>query len=355
VDFTLDETQQAVADLAATVLRTEADNARVEQVLSGESGYDETLWKAMGQAGLLALALPESLGGDGFGPVEVAAVLSEVGRQTLPVPALATLALGVLPVVVFGNAEQQRTLLPEVADGRILTAALRESSSRTTAAWRDGEAFVVTGAKVGVPFAAQAYRVLVTTDAGVLIVDPTADGVTLTRTPTSTGSPEFTLSMDEALVPSSDLLTNDNRGLERYALAGAAAVADGVIAGGLALTAAHLGSREQFGKPLATFQAVAQQIADVYVVARTVNVAARSANWRLGAGLDADDDLDVAAYWLAAELPAALQVCHHLHGGLGVDVTYPMHRYYSHAKDLARFVGGSAYLLDVIGARCSSN
>ena len=62
----------------------------------------------------------------------------------------------------------------------------------------------------------------------------------------------------------------------------------------------------------------------------------------------------MAAYWLAAEAPAALQVLHHLHGGLGVDVTYPLHRYYSAAKDLVRLVGGASYRLDLVGARCSS-
>ncbi len=126
-------------------------------------------------------------------------------------------------------------------------------------------------------------------------------------------------------------------------------MADGVLAGALALTAEHLRTRHQFGKPLATFQAVAQQIADVYVVARTVHLASCAAS----NGLD-DDDLDIAAYWVATELPAALQTCHHLHGGLGVDITYPLHRYYAQAKDLARLVGGSALRLDRIGARCSS-
>jgi hypothetical protein len=143
--------------------------------------------------------------------------------------------------------------------------------------------------------------------------------------------------------------------LGRFAVAGAAALADGVLAGAVELTAEHLRTRVQFGKPLATFQAVAQQIADVYIVARTVSLASMSVNWRLAEGLDAADDLDIAAYWLAAEMPRALQVCHHLHGGLGVDITYPLHRYYSHGKDLARLAGGAAANLDSIGARCSSH
>ncbi|MDT4933967.1 MAG: 3-oxo-4-pregnene-20-carboxyl-CoA dehydrogenase alpha subunit [Pseudonocardiales bacterium] len=353
MDFTLDETQQAVAELAATVLRSEADHARVEHVLASGPGYDETLWKAMAQAGLLALALPESLGGEGFGAVEVAALLAEVGRQTLPTPAFATLSLGVLPVVALGSAEQQATLLPEVADGRVLTAALRSATAATVR--DDGAGLVVGGSFVGVPYAAQAHRILVATTAGVLLIDPDDDGVTLTRTPTSTGAPEYSVALADVRIADEDVLAGDTAVLERYALAGAAALADGIIAGGLALTAAHVGTRQQFGKALATFQAVAQQIADVYVTARTVHLASASANWRLAAGLDADDDLQIAAYWLAAELPAGLQVCHHLHGGLGVDASYPMHRFYSHAKDLARFVGGPAYRLDLIGARCSSN
>jgi 3-oxo-4-pregnene-20-carboxyl-CoA dehydrogenase alpha subunit len=355
MDFTFDATQQEVADLAATVLRGEPDNARVEQVLAAEPGYDETLWKAMGQAGLLALALPASLGGDGLGPIEVAAVLAEVGRQTMPLPAFATLALGVLPMVAFGTPEQQSALLPEVAHGRVLTAALRDANGTAASCVLEGDVVIVDAVKVGVAYAAQAHRILVTTGAGAVLVDPRAAGLTLTRTPTSTRSPEYTVRLDGVRIGSADVVACEPREVERFALAGAAAMADGVLAGALALTAAHIGTREQFGKPLATFQGVAMQAADVYVAARTMHLVATSANWRLAQGLDADDDLDIAAYWLAAEVLPALQTCHHLHGGLGVDITYPLHRHYSHAKDLARFVGGAASRLDLIGARCSSN
>ncbi|MDT4919773.1 MAG: 3-oxo-4-pregnene-20-carboxyl-CoA dehydrogenase alpha subunit [Pseudonocardiales bacterium] len=344
MDFSLDETQRAVADLAATVLRGEPDDGRVLAALASPAGYDEAAWKAMGQSGLLALALPESVGGDGMGPLPTALVLTEVGRQVLPLPALATLALGVLPLAAHGTDEQQQQLLPEVADGRVLTAALRDAPGAPITV--DGEQY--TGTRVGVPYAEQAHRVLVPTGTGTAVIDPHAEGVTLHRTPSSTGAPEYTLRLDRARPDSVVAATSED--VDRFAVAGAAAVADGVLAGALALTAAHLRTRHQFGRPLATFQAVAQQVADVYVVARTVHLAAVSAAWRLDVGRDADADLAVAAYWLAAELPKALQVCHHLHGGLGVDITYPLHRYYSQAKDLARFVGGAAYRLDRLGA-----
>lgn len=126
---------------------------------------------------------------------------------------------------------------------------------------------------------------------------------------------------------------------------------DGLLAGALELTAEHVGNRRQFGKPLATFQAVAQQIADVYIAARTLHLATWSAIWRLGTGRDARSALDVAAYWLTEELPKAMHTCHHLHGGIGVDISYPMHRFYALGKDLVRFAGGVEERLDQL---CSS-
>ena len=351
MDFGLDETQRSVAELATTVLGGEPDGRRAEQALGAPAGYDETLWKAMAQAGLLSLAVPAELGGDGLGPLEVASVLTEVGRQILPVPALATLSLGVLPLALLGPAELQRAVLPEVSDGRVLTGAIRARITAEPA----GASVLLSGSARGVPYAQQAHRTLLPTDGGLYAVDPTAEGVSCVRTPSSTNSPEYTVTLDRARVGAGELVTTDVRAAERLAVAGAAATADGVISGALRLTARHLRERHQFGKPLATFQAVAQQIADVYITAQTIHLAARSLNWRLAAGRDADDDADVTGYWLAAELPVALQTCHHLHGGLGVDHSYPMHRYYSHGKDLARFVGGAAARLDQIGERCSSN
>ncbi len=336
MDFTLDETQQAVADLAATVLRAEPDHGRATNALAGASGYDETLWKAMAQAGLLSLAVPAEHGGDGLGAIEVAAVLTEAGRQVQPLPALATLALGVLPLAALGAADH----LTGVADGAVLTAALRPMT------WTDG---TLTGRVSGVPYAAQAQCILVPVDGGIALIAPDADAVTLTRTTTSTGAPEYTV---ECRSTPAELVPGDASVLSRFAVAGAIAVADGVLAGALELTATHVRERIQFGRPLAAFQAVAQEVGDVYITARTIHLASTAVNWELANGRDASDDIEIAAYWLAAELPAALQMCHHLHGGLGVDITYPLHRYYSQAKDLARMVGGAAYRLDRVGAAC---
>lgn len=345
MDFTPDDTQQAVQQLCAEVLSRETGERT-------DSGYDEVAWKAMREAGLLALALPERLGGDGLGLLETAAVLTEVGRKAANVPAFAALALGVLPLVRFGTPAQQEELLPH---NGIVTAALHETSAPlptvplTTARLDDG--YVLSGTKVGVPYAGSAHRILVSATlpggTGVLVVDPTAPGVSLVSTRSSSGMPECTVRLDDVRMPASALLGDGAvAGLNSLALAGACAVGDGVLAGALELTVAHVGTRKQFGKPLSAFQAVAGQVADVYIAARTLHLAALSGCWRLATGRPAEADLDIAAYWLAQDALTAVHTCHHLHGGLGLDITYPMHRYYGLAKDLARFVGGTDHRLD---------
>ena len=171
---------------------------------------------------------------------------------------------------------------------------------------------------------------------------PDACGVSLTRTPSSSGEPEYALRLDQA--PVEAMLGGADCVLDLYqlAVAGACAVADGAVAGALALTRDHVATREQFGRPLAAFQAVSQQIADVYIASRTMHLAALAACWRLAEGLDAAADLEVAGYWCAEQAPRSVRLCHHLHGGLGMDVTYPLHRFSSLVADLTRFLGGAA-------------
>jgi 3-oxo-4-pregnene-20-carboxyl-CoA dehydrogenase alpha subunit len=324
MDFTLAESQQAVADLAAEVLAA-ADP-----------------WKELARAGLLDLSQ--------LGVLDTAVLLTEIGRHATPdsLKALATLMTGALPVVRWGDSDLQRELLPGVAAGElILAAAIREPSDPApaipAATITEG---TITGTKVGVPYAAEAHRILVPASSGVVIVDPAADGVSLTRTPSSSGQPEYTLRMDKAPVESVLGPAECGPDLYRLAVAGACALADGAVAGALTLTRDHVATREQFGRPLAAFQAVSQQIADVYIASRTLHLATVSACWRLGESRDPGADLDVAGYWCAEQAPQSVRTCHHLHGGLGMDVSYPLHRFSSLVADLVRFLGGAEYRLE---------
>ena len=338
MDFELSATQQAVADVVTSVL--ERDNS----------------WSALVDGGVTALPVPERLGGDGVGLPEVGTVLTEVGRHGAITPALATLGFGVIPLLDLATDEQQDRFLGGVAKGGLLTAALNEPG--TALPDRPSTTFVVgrlSGTKIGVAYAEQADWMIVTADSAVVVVSPKADGVRLVRTPTSSGSDAYTVTFDAVTVPDSDVLAGaPAHRVNQLALAMSGAFADGLVAGALRLTADYVANRKQFGKPLSTFQTVAAQLSEVYIASRTIDLAVKSVIWRLAEGWDADDDLDVLGYWVTSQAPPVMQTCHHLHGGMGMDITYPMHRYYSTIKDLTRLLGGPSHRLDLVGAQCSS-
>ena len=292
MDFTPGESQQAVAGLAAEIL-TAADP-----------------WVQLAKAGLLSL-----------GVLDTATLLTEIGRHApeLAMKALATVMTGALPVDRWGSGQLKEELLPAVSSGEmILTAAMRE-----------------------VPMAAEASWILVPGATGVALVDPRSEGITLTKLPTSSGYPSFLMDLDR--MPRQATLGGPECAADLEHLA---------VAGALALTRDHVATRRQFGRPLAEFQAVSQQIADVYIASRTMHLATLSACWRLDADRDPDADLRVAGYWCAEQASQAVRLCHHLHGGLGMDVTYPLHRFSALVMDLIRYLGGTEYQLE---RQCSSN
>ena len=310
-------------------------------------------WSGLASAGLLSLPVPEGYGGEGLGLAEVAVLLREVGSRAGGLPVWETLCCGALVLAATGSDDQQQRLLPGVATGEvILTPAVREAGagipempSTTLAAGR------VTGRKIGVTYAEEAAALLVPAYDGdqvvVVLVDPSANGVTLLPSPSSRGAIEHTVVLDAV---EADVLTGPDAAslLRRLAVTGLCLTAAGVLAGARDLTADYVKGREQFGRKLAEFQAVAQQVADVYIASRTVSLAADNAAWRLAQGLDASDDLAVAAYWTCVEGLPALHVCQHLHGGMGVDETYPLHRYFSWITDLTHALGGPALTADAV-------
>ncbi|WP_326635569.1 acyl-CoA/acyl-ACP dehydrogenase [Nonomuraea fuscirosea] len=357
MDFNLDETQQDLKKLATEVLAREGD--------------EERLW----QAGLMGVCVPEEAGGAGLGPVEMGVVLREVGARAAAVPALATLA-GTLTLARHGSADQQRRCAGRITlalrePGRALSDPLPQgpppqgsspqgpspqgpspqgasapgaspSGPSQTTASPDGDGWRLSGRKVSVPYPGEA--VLVSADQGLFLLDspPTRPEFT------STGEPAGTIVLDGT--PAERVAGPEAVRDARLILTGAvAAQASGVLAGALELTTSYIKTRKQFGRALAEFQAVTMQIADVYIAGRALDVAMWSGLWRLGEGLPAEEDLALAAYHVS-EAVTALHTCQHLHGGLGLDVTYPLHRYFAQAKHLSHLLGGADAQLDLIGA-----
>ncbi|MFI6479755.1 acyl-CoA dehydrogenase family protein [Nonomuraea sp. NPDC050663] len=306
MDFSLDETQEELRKLAEGVLAKESTTERLEAHERGGEPYLTKAWEALGQAGLTDICRAEEHGGAGLGAAELAVVLREVGAHAAPVP-LMTHLVGTLALAAYGRR----------ADG-LVTVATKGRGNRFHT----------------VPYAAQADHILVAADDAVyLAINPE-----LIPEFTSTGEPAATVVYGEA-----EKVGDDPAWLRRLATVSIAAQASGVLAGALKLTTAYIKTRKQFGRALAEFQAVTVQIADVYIASRALDVAMWSAAW---GGDEADTAL---AAFHVNEAFRALYTCQHLHGGLGLDVTYPLHRYFAHAKHLAQLTGGAEAQLDRIG------
>ncbi|MDN4172151.1 acyl-CoA dehydrogenase family protein [Nocardioides sp. SOB77] len=359
MDFTLDEDSLAVQGLAREILTDRATTARVREVETSDTRVDEELWAALTSAGLTGLLVPDEHGGAGLGLEALAVLLEEQGRTVAPVPvwptAVATLALARADAA--GGAHGP--LLTGIASGSArVTVALEEygaadPAAPSTSASEVGGRWLLTGVKAAVPSPVGAGHVLVsaaTPDGpGLFLVAAHAEGVRWETMPVTTHdlAGELTLDGAEGQPVGSGAALAETLRDARIALA---ALQLGVAQGALALAASYLAEREQFGRPLGSFQAVQHQLADCWIDIDALRVTLAQAV------SDAEADSPSAAAsalvvsWWRAQ--AGLDVVHrvqHVHGGIGVDVDYPVHRFFLWGKQLSGTLGGAAATLADLG------
>ena len=367
MEFSFTEEQEALRELARQILEDHVTQERLKAVEKDPEWFDRKVWGELAKANLLGVAIPEEHGGGGCGLIELCLLLEQVGRAVAPVPALATLVLGALPIAEFGSNEQRRRWLPRVAAGdAVLSAALVEAGNDdpagpTTSARRDGAGWRLDGVKVCVPAGHLAERILVPArtgegNVGVFLLDPQAKGVARERQVTTAGEPQVRLALSGALVPDAEVLGDPTGGrpivewMNQRALVALCAVQAGVTDRALRITAEYTSKREQFGKPLATFQAVAQRAADAYIDVEAVRWTMWQAAWRLAAGRPAADEVAVAKFWAADAGHRVTYAAQHLHGGIGLDVDYPVHRYFVWSKQIELALGSATRQLLRLGA-----
>jgi alkylation response protein AidB-like acyl-CoA dehydrogenase len=366
MEFSLTQEQQDIKALAAKLFGDLAPPDSLPDFEQPRDWFDEKLWRELATAQLLGIGLPEDVGGSGMGIQEVCVLLEEAGRACAPVPLWPTLLLGAGPVDAFGSPELRRELLPRVVEGStILTAALAESGSRdplrpTCTAKTDGRGWILDGAKSFVPVASIAARILVSArsgadSVGVFVVEPNAPGVSLEAQATTTGENEYQMILKGVRVDSHNVLGDSSEGarivdwIVDRAVAGLCAMEIGVAEKALRMAAEYTGNRHQFGKPIATFQAVAQRAADAYIDLEAIRLATWQAVWRLAGGLPAKRELAIAKFWASEGGHRVCYAAQHLHGGIGVDKDYPLHHYYLQSRKIELTLGGTHTHLTELG------
>jgi alkylation response protein AidB-like acyl-CoA dehydrogenase len=339
MDFTFSPEADEAAALAATILADHTGPERLAEVEGAGNRFDQELWRALGDAGLRTLTTPEAHDGAGLGFVELCRVLVEVGRTVAPVP-LATDSVARLFLGEHGSEEQQGSAFA----GDVLSCAIAEEHEHvpgvpTTTASQEGSEYVLSGSKYLVPAAAVATAFLVpaTTPSGtaVFLVDADTPGLRVSEQRLSDGDVAGLLELDDVRV-AADRLVGDAEGEAARRLADLLTVATcavqlGVTEGAIALTSEYAKNREQFDRPIGTFQAVSQRLADGYIDTRFQALTVWQAAWRLAEGLPAEDAIATAKLWAA---DAGHRIAHttvHVHGGVGIDLDGVAHRYFTAA------------------------
>jgi len=358
MDFELDETHQAVRDLAEQILSDRSTPAHLREVEAG-NGFDASTWTDLAKAGLVGIAAPDHVGGGGLGLVAAGEVAHAVGRHTAAVPYVQAVA----SAMTLAEAGQSDDLAELIDGARVVVPALdlgpdpATTRHPTLTAMAIDGGWRVSGEVQAVAFGGVAHQFVVpaSLDGGervLLSVPLDAPGLRRTATATTALLPAANIRFDAVEVDAKrrlgdggavDVLVDRLRVLTCRAMAG-------VCQGTLTLAAAYTSEREQFGSKIGTFQAVAHRLADAYIDGQAIDLTSRQAAWRVEEGLDSTRELSGACFWAAEGGQRIVHATQHVHGGIGVDTDYPQHRYFRWAKDLELQLGGANRSLVELGA-----
>lgn len=362
MDFELTDSQMTVRELAADVFARHGDPQHLTEIEAGEERFDRGLWRDLADAGVLGLVVPAQHNGAGLGLWEFALALTEQGRRVALVPLWETVVLGALPLIRYGTGKQQSTWLPRIAEGRaVLSAALESLGSgrpwaATVTATRSGDGWALSGTGTSVPFGHLADAAIVPAGTGsgaveLFLVETDQRGVTRNRYERTDRGPVADLVLESAHAERLGDAPDEDRleWLLERAWVGLAAIQLGVSEESVRQTAQYLSHRHQFGVPLATFQAAAHQAANCHIDSQAIEVTFWNALWRLETGRPAAAAAHVAKWWAADAGDRIARTVQHLHGGLGADITYPIHRYMLWSTQLANTLGSSGWHLHQVG------
>ncbi len=368
MDFSLTETQEELRGLAARILEDRTALQHLKERDRSDDWYDRATWSELAKANLLGIALPESAGGLGFGFLDLCMLLREVGRNVAPLPAIPTLVAGALPLARFGSDAQQ-AILAKVASGDVLlTAALveigAEPESPTTTATRDGDGWRIDGVKSNVAAASAAEVVIVPArvddQVAMFIVPTNAPGLTTSRQQTMNHEPVFEVKLDGVRVGDDALLGSVAQGAEilaftlNRATVATCAVVCGVAEQALRLTAQYTCDRKQFDRAIGTFQAVGQRMADCFIDAQGIELTMLQAATHLDEGRDDELEVATAKFWAAEGGNRIAHAALHIHGGISIDVDFPIHRYFLWLKQYEFTLGSATPELLRIGRKLAS-
>lgn len=368
MDFNFTEDQNAIRELAYQIFTDRATDEFLLNFSRGEETYDHDLWATLAEQGLLGIAVSEEAGGSGLGLTELCLMLEEQGRRVVPVPLFSSLVLGGLPIAEYGTDQQQQKWLTQMAAGKskfsaaIADVGMNSALTTTVLAAPDSDNnWTLNGTKALVPDGAVADYVLVPAATGEgqtsIFVVPTAHaGVNLTPVEIGiSGQRAAHLELENVNLGVDALLGAQGQGdeivdwLEQRANIAHCAQQVGVTEEAMKRTAEYVSERKQFGIALGSFQALAMRMADCYIDVEGIRSTYWLALWRLSNDKDARAEVRAAKWWACDAAHRVVCTAQHLHGGMGADVEYPIHRFYLLAKQISYSLGNAGQQLEKLG------
>jgi alkylation response protein AidB-like acyl-CoA dehydrogenase len=373
MEFRFSEEQSMIRDTASAFLEEVSTSAAVRAVMATELGYDAGLWQRIcGEMYWQAVHVPESHGGMGLGYVELVAIMEQMGRYLFCSPFHATVCLAGNALLLAGSEQQQAEYLPQLVSGKTATLAWTGGSGRwdcaaIDATWqRRGGDYLLNGRFRYVPDGHSAELLVVaaratgssgTAGVSLFVLPATTAGIRRQCLPTMDQTrKQAELVFDQVTVPAEALMGEPGEAWPQLqqvidlATIAIAAEQAGVTRQCLDMTVAHLQERVQFGRAIASFQAVKHKCADMMLKSE----AASSAVYY--AACIADEALAGGA--LARELPEAASVSKaycsdacffnagngiQLFGGVGFTAAYDIQLYFKRARSTEAFLGNAAW------------
>ena len=362
MDFTLDENQQAAADLSNQIFGDRISPEGLKNMEESGGWFDRDTYAEITKAGLLGIACKEDVGGGGLGLVELGQVLEAQGRHVAPVPLWST-SLAALAIDEFGSKAQRKAELPGLLAGTsIYTTGIQEWFNDNLVepeaeAAPDGDGFKITGTKIVVEFAEESEKMLVTArspegEAMLYLVDLKQGGISMNPGVSTRLQPVHEVVMSGA--PGEALSGSSSKWLVNRAIALLCATQVGVLGQALKITAEYTSTREQFGRPIATFQAVTHRLADQYMTVNAARLTTYAALWELANQKDVSRRIPVAKWYCSDMAQKLADATQHVHGGIGVDVDYPLHRYTLWNKHIETSLGAGTQQLRNLGSQLAA-
>lgn len=356
MDFSLTEDQRAIAEMAGSLFSDICTDDRLREAVENNETTMDDLWQTCLETGLHALYIPESAGGSGLGITDLMTVLQAQGRGLGQVP-LWRHQIAAAALVEFGTDELKSIAQAAAEGGYLLTLSQGDQSHSLgikLQAQTNSDGVVLSGRIEALPEGpnAQGALVLAKGPEGVqpVLLDLSAEGITRIDGVLTQGEAVSDLILDQVVVPTSHLLpAAATEWLEVRSIAAQASLQLGVSEEQLRRTVEYVTERRQFDRQIATFQAVQMTMADCQIALEALRSTLWQLCYRLDNNLPAPSEA-LAVAWLACEAGHVIgHKAQHVHGGFGVDLTYPMHRFLYWSRGLSLGLGGSKANLERLG------